>query len=1107
MTRSVLAATLIAVAVCLGHAGQAGAQAAGRAEVVSPRPDVLNTTGTVTARVRAPGRVARLHIYLRARRFHDVTRRFRSQGRGLWTAKLRLGRQLVRGRNHLYLRLRRPSGRIEADAVHFTVGRPLAGLLRLSGLRSGAQRAPLALVARAPRAEQLRARLNGRNVAPLFERDSGGRWVARLAAHNALRFGRNRLTVTAFNRRGWYQRIRRRFPIRSTHPLVGAGRDRTGRAGIPLRLNGNSTRATRPGRDLRLRWRIVSRPRGSKAKLRRARTRRPLLRPDAHGRYIIRLRASKARSRSGRAGASAAAPAAVDTVSACVQPDVLPSGVPMTTLTSNANPGIQLGPTTGFPSASYALGAGDWLQMLVLDRCSLAQSQSLPSSNNGYPGTDQGMAQLQADVGQLSSDDLVILSGSGQSAALSTQAQETLVSVVEGLGAVLQPGTGSVAQLGSGQWSLIGIPGLPQGTAYQFIGLQREPSAPVGSMSGFFQLDTSGNFTFSWPPAYQTFDTQAAASIPGSQSAIAVGPQTYVSATVPPGQSAFHVLWLDSGTLALQGQYTALNAESGCGPSGPLLCLSDLASTLQSILSSQDPALLLVATIGKPAVDPGGALGEAWATVAQMLNGTGAEPYALLGLDGTGDYSFVGLQGLLQLEGPNSGTELSQVVTGSPTPRVTGLLERNRQGNWMSSTNGSPAPGTDPSRFIPSLRRILAQPNQGFPEFDSKAKRAAEQYITTKLGLTPDPNFGIRANYWTDQSADWNTLQSTLEGLTPCAGVPCTPCPPATCDRSTAAFETVEGVLDGEFGDVATVNNFFFFAGGEATLYGLLDTAFIDSSVSFVATSNYILSLFTQAEGDLEGDDMQDILQNSLSIASGASGLVPVVGGETSSAITLAAGVEGLVSTLANGDGGNPLVDEAVFQADILEWGTQLKDAWSGAHGSGGALDVIESTAALLVSDAGRLSDAAAEVNTAGVDGGWGLDPQSSAAVTSSLEQSSQQYMWWTMLPGVVTVLPCTQEPPGNLYGLASFAGRWVTEDGGAYRVGNVWPILIDNEDVESLDTTTADLLFENPTQDDPDDLGFQQPYFFAGAWMEGGKPVTPGFVYSRNNHEEFCLA
>jgi hypothetical protein len=1110
--------------LCSGSVGTAAAESpdasAGATRIVrvlSPKPEALVTTGSVVVSVRTSGRVARLEAWLRGRKMRRVDARFGPARNGVRRARFRLGNALVQGRNHLFVKVRLRSGRTDTRAVHFTVAKRQRGLLRLLGAPSGPANAPLHVRAIARPAGALRARLNGRDISRLFLRGRGARWRADIAAQDGLRFGRNRLVVTAFSRAGRYERIRRTFRIRRVRPLVGAGRDRRVRRLRTLRLDGRSTRAARRGSTLRLRWRIVSRPRGSKATLRRASSRRPLLRSDVRGRYRIRLEASERGGRRGRAAAAAAR----DTVNVVAQPNVLPEGIPITTLDTQSDPpDIELGPATGFGAVSYGLGAGDWVQLLALDRATLALSGNLPRPSNSYPGTDQGIASLKSDLSQLSSDDLVILSAGGQPApSLSATGQKNLVSVVQGLGAVLQPGTGTTAELVSGQWSLIGVPGLPQGTAYQAIGVQANPNGPAGSLSGFLQLDTNGNFTFTWPPAFLPFDTQASGTT-ANQNVISIGSQTYTSAPLPSGMSGFHVVWLDSGTLAVQDEWTALNIDSSqggpCSAGGSVKCMDDLAIFLEGVASSPGPEMLVVASIGKPAAPgrppsdgPGQLINFDWGSFAQELNGFGAQPLALGRLDGTGDYSFLGIQGLLQLNGPSSGAELAQPVAGSESARLTGLLQRNRQGNWMAGTTGSPTANVAPEAFQPSLQMILSEPDQPFQPFSTPGEQAAQQYIALTLGAcqnvdgpppTPDqcaldPEFGIRAGYWQNPNPTvWQGDATTLSAMSPCTDSPC-----------SGAFDEVRQTLLSEFNDVALVNGYFY-GGDETELFGLLSSVFTQGSVSFLSVASDITSLYDPPSETANGPDAGGILNGAMTVASGASGFVPVVGGEMSGAFGIAAGVQEIVQATSNGADGSPALDPGTFQGDIYDWGTNLNSAWT--TGLGG----LGSAAALLVSDAGRLEAAAAELRTNGTGGGWKLDNASITALRTALGRSLQQYMWGSMLPVPGRILPCATQPPSHaLYGLAEIATNWVVPNRTdqprfQFELEPVFPTLINFVTVEVLDTPTANLLFSKPTASNPNPLGLEQPYFFGGAWITNGEPSTPGFRYlDARSYSDIC--
>ena len=587
-TRARTATVALALLAGLG-ATATGASADVR--ILSPDDGGLTTSRVVTAKVKTNARATGFQAYLRGRSFDEISVRFRSGPRGIRTARLRIGSDLVRGRNYLSVKTTLPGGRTETAVAAFTVGRKRAGLLELSGVRNGVMRAPIGVRAVARGADTLHARLNGRSVARLFDERRPGRWRAALAAQDGLHFGHNRLIVTAFDAEGGaYQRVQRTFRIRRNGPLVGAGSDRTTRSGARLRLDGRSTKASQRGAALRLRWRIVGRPRGSKARLSRASSARPLLRGDVPGRYLVELRASER----DRRGARAAGAATSDTVGVAVQPNMLPKGVPVTTLTSTGSPAIQVGRSV-YPN-------GGAVQMLILDRTTLAPATTSP--NRSYPGTDQGMSQLRSDATGLSDEQLAILSGSGSPAGLSSNGTNILAGVLTSFGATFAPGTGSAADLNAGQWSMVGIQGLPEGTADQFIGLQRDPSVPAGSMTGFFQIDNTGKFTFNWPAVFQTFDTQAPGTT-ASQNVINIGSQNYTSAALPAAPSGleggFHVLWLDAGSLALKGQYTVANMWRGagsCPASAAYVCIDEFTSrTLPSIENAPGTALIVVASL------------------------------------------------------------------------------------------------------------------------------------------------------------------------------------------------------------------------------------------------------------------------------------------------------------------------------------------------------------------------------------------------------------------------------------------------------------------------------------------------------------------------------
>jgi len=527
--------------------------------------------------------------------------------------------------------------------------------------------------------------LNGKRAAEAFEQTSRGRWAAALTARHGLRFGRNRMVVTVFGRRT-FQRERRTFFVGRARPLADAGRNRLARAGHRVRLDGRGTRAA-PRAGLRLRWQIVRKPRGSRPRLTRVRGKRPVLNVDANGRYRIALRATHAPRRG--ASAAQAAPAAVDTVEVAVQPNTLPSGVPVQTLASqNGSLGISVG------DQFYPMEEGAAIQLLELDRTTLDPSTA---KNISYPPGQEQALLTEIDGLPSLNPPLVILTGDGGPAY---DAPSAVQQAIAKIGGTLDggQGVGNVGELtgGHGGWSVIGIPGIPSGQAYQLIGLQQGPGAVVGSMRGTLRHDSSGvNYAFNWTPEYHPFDTQQSTTPTGN--AMNVDGTTYTSWNLPfPGRVGtvgFQLLWFDADTLALRSTQTYdadLNQSyddiRNLSP-GWEHGMWGLRNQLQQINADPKPGLLFLNTIGsvptlyfngRTKSDGNDVRGDVMARVTALVEQFGANRYAFMGLGrgggpgSQGGYSLVGVTGLRYLKGPNAAAELSTRLNPGTTARVDG---------------------------------------------------------------------------------------------------------------------------------------------------------------------------------------------------------------------------------------------------------------------------------------------------------------------------------------------------------------------------------------------------------------------------------------------------
>jgi hypothetical protein len=132
--------------------------------------------------------------------------------------------------------------------------------------------------------DDVRLRVNGKRVRGALKLTRQRRHHGQLSASHGLRFGTNRIVVTARGHHGRWDREGRTVHIPRTAPLAGAGRDRRARLGRAVRLDGRDSVSARHGRALRYRWTIAVRPAGSRATLRGATTARPTIVPHVAGR-------------------------------------------------------------------------------------------------------------------------------------------------------------------------------------------------------------------------------------------------------------------------------------------------------------------------------------------------------------------------------------------------------------------------------------------------------------------------------------------------------------------------------------------------------------------------------------------------------------------------------------------------------------------------------------------------------------------------------------------------------------------------------------------------------------------------------------------------------
>ncbi len=529
-----------------------------------------------------------------------LTRRLRasagplSSGRRL--VRVRMDR-LKRGRNLVALLVRR-RGRQDSEQVLVDRARPVRGLIRRFRVSVRLPRNPQVTLLPDRLRVEVKAWLNGRNVSRAFERGDPLRRRLRLSPKDGLRQGVNRLVVRVRSFDGRFETTRRTFFVSRGRPLADAGPDRRARAGLAVRLNGSRSLPAvgRSRTGLGYRWTVVAKPPGAEPVLSGANRRRAILRTDpTHpGRYVARLRVSSHKGGGVRT---------TDTTETTA--DAQPR-VPVETIaTAGGKHGIALGTTIDCEDATVGAaepcfyanpGSDDQLQVLVLDRDTLAPPLNYPKYNQAYTTSNLTSFKTQMQA---------LVTGQG-GAVCPSYDDRFLVLLVLRSGAVTDttnfaagmnvfnvspsaPNATSTSQCvatrtdpAAGPFSVIGVPGMLTGKAWTnaglTIGTATGEDGITGSVSGFLKEvdDNPGSETpeitrgFSFPDAIP-FQTRAA----GASSAT-TGDDTFVlgSDSVPllPGTGAVNgisVISFDalnpSGTLTREAFVTNIDGEPTVG--------------------------------------------------------------------------------------------------------------------------------------------------------------------------------------------------------------------------------------------------------------------------------------------------------------------------------------------------------------------------------------------------------------------------------------------------------------------------------------------------------------------------------------------------------------
>ena len=842
-------------------------------------------------KLRVAQRVRRITVELNGRR---AGVRLGRRSRGLVGATVR---GLRRGHNHLAILATGRNGWVDSAHRELDYAARRRGLVRLRVARRS--HSPLAVAVRIQRrTARFAAWLNGRRVSYAFgptrrhaDRSLVTLRQASLSASDGLRYGRNRLRVlvVADSRRGArtrFQVANRTIRVPRRLPLVGAGRDQHVSIGRRVVLDGRASRPAKGGERLRYRWRLSARPRGSHARLRRAGSARPRLRPDRLGTYRVSL-VTRGQAAGTRAAASQSSPP--DTVTlAASEPyplielaTLVPAGGSGCTAVSVRLSQVGAQPTP-YQNPSCAAGGAPAIHAVALNRSMLALS-----ANQSF----RSYAELENWVKGLQNDVLVVI--------------EVPQSFIQASGYDAKNFNAAATKLGAqgfdppGDANLVvaGVPGWPAGAGFQ-NGSQTFPS---GQPLNFFLVQDVHNNYGVLPRGYAAYDT-AVSGAPGTmtiagrsysmgacadpnRSQAGCGPDYYpyfhvvvVRADDPSALVSEHAYGVDTVSCVNFGQECTYDAEQH-------RMATDLAS-----LAGDPSRLVFVQGVNQPyryAGDQGAPASNWWYSIANQLDRLGGTAHVFNTAPTTfqagslSDYAAVGGQAVVD-EDRSVPVEVSGRI---PDAWTGGQGQGSLQGVLHPNHNGWYTPVTDKFSNDSTLQEIALAPPSEWPDMDTGEVQAYNWLVKNKeLSIGED----IRTAYYDNDSIDWAARKGTLQGLPypgdqrTCSDQPGTQTTNPGFTRQE--YCAVNAELQQEFQWVADVSNYFVNVAqpfqqiqGKThvdiqQLVSKIETA-VDPPGSASTTLTDVLNIFSLVVGAFNAGDIDVGLQIALNGSSAAFGI------------------------------------------------------------------------------------------------------------------------------------------------------------------------------------------------------------------------------------------
>ena len=797
--------------------------------------------------------------------------------------------------------------------------------------------------------------------------------------------------------------------VRATRALhvhvLGGWRAPLAQVGHVTSLSAGTLPQAAPGTRVGYRWTVVSKPKGSRARLTGSSSAHPTLRPDRPGRYVLEVRTGELPAAATDSQTSLCdRGCATHRVTLTAAVSAGPLGVPVNTITSqNGQWGVQVGDQSTVGAEFYAAPIQtDPLQLLVLNRGTLA-----PVGNDSFTNDAQGAQQLARAVIGLPSSDLVIITrpdfvpNSPESepfnvttacdaAGLPTPARCAygfLSNALSKIGAAPVPwdiATGQAplaANTTSGtcsEFSVIGIPGLPGGA--HTSDCQVNLSHSSAALQGYFRQDLSeaANYTFV-DDTRVPFDTGEATADPavvtvGSDEPGSPFPKaTYTSDNLN-GGAGFFVVVLDSGSLKLEDEDTFSDDATG---------LTGMAGWL--VGSDTDPhAITIVRSIGKVGAPASGDTDavQSWDQVASELQDLGGSKFYFDALNGSSssEYAQVGIGGASSY--PTQSTQVA-TVESSGSGRLTGLLAYNNANEFYPSESYVPSTLNDTNRPLGgTLPGIISLPSSAWPDRDTQSDQnvlacVAQNLPGAHLQMPIESNYTNLnlANNWAGWASDIGQPGFYRQMARDSA------CGPFT----QADADTVIKQLQTEWNDVAIVDTFI----------ANLQKPLVDSQ----GNATQIQSITEAVDNDLATSSAQTTVDGKGIVADmlWAVSSVPIPDDQTpqifaGSMNILAAGLD-LADATNNNDSGVNLPDDqiATTGADL---GNELEAQYTTSiHGLGNIGDI-------LVSDWTKLQDAAQNAaDSPGAAADWSFTDKQLSEAADVLLLSTRRTAYETLFP------------------------------------------------------------------------------------------------------------